>query len=68
MGKVEVGFAKGKSMSVGIDVHKRDWVVTVLCQGEEEYHAQRRRSIIVYHGVRFIAAQTQAERRSAART
>ena len=39
MGKVEVGFAKGKSIYVGIDVHKRDWAVTVLCQGEEVYHA-----------------------------
>ena len=39
MGKVECGFAKGKSIYVGIDVHKKDWVVTVLCQGEEVYHA-----------------------------
>ena len=39
MGKVEFGFAKGKSIYVGIDVHKKDWVVTVLCQGEEAYHA-----------------------------
>jgi transposase len=26
-------------MYVGIDVHKRDWTVHVLCQGEELYHA-----------------------------
>ena len=39
MSKVEVGFAKGKPIYVGIDVHKRDWVVTVICQGEEVYHA-----------------------------
>lgn len=29
---------KGKPIYVGIDVHKRDWVVTVLCQGEEIFH------------------------------
>lgn len=39
MGKVEEGFAKGKPVYVGIDVHKRDWTVHVLCQGEEVYHA-----------------------------
>lgn len=39
MGKVEEGFAKGKPMYVGIDVHKRDWTVHVLCQGEELYHS-----------------------------
>jgi transposase len=39
MGKVNSSFAKGKSIYVGIDVHKKDWVVTVLCQGEEVYHA-----------------------------
>jgi len=39
MSKVEVGFAKGKPIYVGIDVHKKDWVVTVLCEGEELYHA-----------------------------
>jgi transposase len=38
MGKVEESFAKAKPIYVGIDVHKRDWVVTVLCQGEEIYH------------------------------
>lgn len=36
---IEKDFAKGKPIYVGIDVHKRDWVVTVLCQGEELYHA-----------------------------
>lgn len=35
MPNVEKGFAKGKPIYVGIDVHKRDWVVSVLCQGEE---------------------------------
>lgn len=39
MGNVEKDFAKGKPMFAGIDVHKQDWVVTVLCQGEELYHA-----------------------------
>ena len=37
-GGIEKGFAKGRPIYVGIDVHKRDWVVTVLCQGEELYH------------------------------
>ncbi len=32
-------FAKGKLIHVGLDVHKRSWTVTVLCQGEELYHA-----------------------------
>lgn len=39
MANIQDGFAKGKPVYVGIDVHKRDWVVTVLCQGEELYHA-----------------------------
>jgi len=39
MAKIQDGFAKWKPVYVGIDVHKRDWVVTVLCQGEELYHA-----------------------------
>ncbi|MFQ5798913.1 MAG: IS110 family transposase [Bacteroidota bacterium] len=39
MAKVEKEFAKGKPIYVGMDVHKREWVVTVLCQGEELYHA-----------------------------
>jgi len=39
MANVEKDFAKGKPIYVGIDVHKRDWVVTVLCQGEELYQA-----------------------------
>ncbi len=39
MQNVQEGFAKGKPIYVGIDVHKRDWVVSVLCQGEELYHA-----------------------------
>jgi transposase len=39
MPNVEKEFAKGKPIYVGIDVHKRDWVVSVLCQGEELYHA-----------------------------
>ncbi len=33
------GFAKGKPIYVGIDVHKKDWAETVICQGEEVYHA-----------------------------
>ena len=40
MANVEKDFAKGKPICVGIDVHKRDWVVTVLCQGEELYQAR----------------------------
>jgi transposase len=39
MPNVQKDFARGKPIYVGIDVHKRDWVVTVLCQGEELYHA-----------------------------
>ncbi len=39
MANVQQGFAKVKPIYVGIDVHKRDWVVSVLCQGEELYHA-----------------------------
>ncbi len=39
MANVEKDFGKGKPIYVGIDVHKQDWVVTVLCQGEELYHA-----------------------------
>lgn len=39
MANVEKDFAKGKPISVGLDVHKREWTVTVLCQGEELYHA-----------------------------
>lgn len=39
MANVEKGFGKGKPIYVGIDVHKRDWTVHVLCQGEELYHA-----------------------------
>ena len=37
---IEKDFAKGKPICVGVDVHKRDWVVTVLCQGEELYQAR----------------------------
>jgi hypothetical protein len=40
MANVEKDFAKGKPICVGIDVHKRDWVVTVLCQGEELYQSR----------------------------
>lgn len=39
MAKIEEGFAKGKPIYVGIDVHKRDWTVHVVCQGEELYHS-----------------------------
>jgi len=39
MPNVEKEFAKGKPIYVGLDVHKRAWTVTVLCQGEELYHA-----------------------------
>ena len=39
MANVEKDFTKGKPIYVGIDVHKRDWVVSVLCQGEELYQA-----------------------------
>jgi transposase len=39
MGKIEEGFAKGKPIYVGIDVHKKDWTVHVVCQGEELYHS-----------------------------
>jgi transposase len=39
MANVEKDFAKGKPVHVGLDVHKQQWTVTVLCQGEELYHA-----------------------------
>ena len=39
MSNVQRDFAKGKPIYVGIDVHKVDWAVTVVCQGEELYHA-----------------------------
>ena len=39
MPNVEKDFAKGKPIYVGIDVHKRGWVITVFCEGEELYHA-----------------------------
>lgn len=39
MAKVEQGFAKGKPIFVGIDVHKKDWTVHVICQGEELCHS-----------------------------
>ena len=39
MANGEKDFAKGKAVYVGLDVHKREWVVTVLCQGEELHHA-----------------------------
>jgi hypothetical protein len=39
MANVKQGFAKGKPIYVGIDEHKKDWVVSVLCQGEELYQA-----------------------------
>jgi hypothetical protein len=39
MPNVQRDFAKGKLIHVGLDVHKRSWTVTVLCQGEELYHA-----------------------------
>ena len=38
MANVEKDFAKGKRIDVGIDVHKRDWTVHVLCEGEQLYH------------------------------
>lgn len=39
MGKVNSSYGKGKIIYAGIDVHKKDWVVTVVCEGEELYHA-----------------------------
>jgi hypothetical protein len=39
MANAEKDIAKGKPIYVGLDVHKREWRVTVLCQGEELYHA-----------------------------
>jgi hypothetical protein len=35
MANVEKDFAKGKPVYLGLDVHRREWTVTVLCQGEE---------------------------------
>jgi transposase len=39
MGKIEQSFTKGKSIYVGIDVHKKDWTIHIVCEGEEIYHA-----------------------------
>lgn len=39
MPNVQRDFAKGKPIYVGLDVHKRAWTVTVLCEGEELCHA-----------------------------
>jgi len=39
MTNVEVFFAKGKPIYVGMDVHKKDWTVHVVCHGEAIYHA-----------------------------
>jgi transposase len=38
MEKVESNFVKGKSIYVGIDVHKKDWTVHIVCEGEVLYH------------------------------
>ncbi|MGO9481154.1 MAG: hypothetical protein ACLP05_05175 [Candidatus Kryptoniota bacterium] len=35
MGKVNSSYGKGKIIFAGIDVHKEDCVVTVVCEGEE---------------------------------
>jgi hypothetical protein len=54
MANVEKDFAKGKPVYVGLDVHKREWVVTVLCQGEELFHStESRYSQILCCAVRF---------------
>ncbi len=39
MANVQEGFAKGKPIYAGIDVHKKDWIIRVRCQGEEIYRA-----------------------------
>jgi len=39
MSNVSQDLAKGKAIYVGLDVHKRNWTVNVLCEGEEIYHA-----------------------------
>jgi transposase len=39
MANVEEKFAKGKPVYVGIDVHKKDWTVHIVCEGETVYHA-----------------------------
>jgi transposase len=38
MANVERSFAKGKAIFVGIDVHKKDWTVHVVCEGDGLYH------------------------------
>ena len=38
MATVEKGFARGKEVYVGIDVHKKDWTVHVVCGGETLAH------------------------------
>ncbi len=39
MANIVNDFARGKPIYVGMDVHKQSWVVTVLCEGEEVFHA-----------------------------
>jgi transposase len=39
MANIKNDFARGKPIYVGIDVHKQVWAVTVICQGEEVFHA-----------------------------
>ena len=38
MANVEKSFAKGKAIFVGIDVHKKDWTVHIVCEGEDLCH------------------------------
>lgn len=61
MATVEKGFARGKEVYVGIDVHKKDWTVHVVCLdlNSEEGTCYRRRVDFQYrrphHDVRTSA-------------
>jgi transposase len=56
MANVAKDYAKGKPIFVGVDVHKKDWTVHVICQGEELYH-----STIVPEPERLIATLRRFE-------
>ena len=63
MANVRDGFAKGKPIFVGIDVHKRDWTVHMVSQGEELYNLCRQRAfnstLAEVRGSRFTRSTRQ---------
>jgi len=43
---IQQEFAKGKPIYAGIDVHTRDWVAPVLCEGEESQNEKASRVLM----------------------